>query len=248
MRTKQPYCCRFEQKLNKPRQNCYMVIVVLNLIGVIQPNAATAKEVVLAQEPRLRSLCGPRCIREVLLWYGHEDAGMTTIIKQAESNQSDQFMSMSAIANILQCYDISSCGVRLARKDIFSSSYPIIVHLKSVHKKSPGHFVVWFPQPTKDTISLNDSGHKIEMQWRDFADLTSGAFLFTANDEGALKRTVAETLRKSREKSTLKVTTTQFSASVGSLLTLVGLFFILRRFDSFKLQLLSAIRWRSQMK
>lgn len=148
----------------------------------MQPAEMTTKE----RERNTDFLCGPRCVRFLLDFYGHSpDVDLLQLVREMQWPAMENGSSLVDIKAKLEdngVYTQSAFIDDPASINEFSWRYPVVVHMKGDEGiGSLGHFSVLLPSSDKTTARVWCGLSGIQTcSWRHLAQKLSGYVLLTA--------------------------------------------------------------------
>jgi ABC-type bacteriocin/lantibiotic exporter with double-glycine peptidase domain len=148
------------------------------------PGATNSKEMAQDHSPQLRAtrrsdmVCGSRCARYLLKYYGH-DIDLIALVREIQWPDFEAGATMEAIDSALRARGINTYAMRLSHEARLKWPFPVLLHLEPENDR--GHFVVWLPSSSADVVSmwcgLDGISEGLEREW---AQRRSGAVLLTA--------------------------------------------------------------------
>lgn len=89
----------------------------------------------LENSARQVSVCGPRCVQQVLQYYG-QDPDLIELISEMQQGRVDEFSSIQDIQDALHKRGVQTLVLQLGLLQFPDPTHPVILHYKQ------GHFVV----------------------------------------------------------------------------------------------------------
>jgi len=140
----------------------------------------SANQTTSKRDGHLQSVCGPRCVRRVLQYFGR-DAELVDLIREMQDGDVERPSSLEAVSVALEKRGVRSFAMRIASDAVLRWRYPVVVHLDG--KATPGHFAVWLPTSTSHATEVWMGLALVEtMSAREFGRRRSGAVLLTSDE------------------------------------------------------------------
>ncbi len=101
-------------------------------------------------------ICGPRCVRFILEYYGLSGQPHCTLfdlIREMQWPAVDDGCSLDDISSALRSRHISNTPKRIPPHHPIRGSAPVVVHLQQPHMDI-GHFAIWLPSSSATTVNL----------------------------------------------------------------------------------------------
>lgn len=132
----------------------HLIVTVVCLTLSSADATVTAKEARNAESER-DTLCGPRCVRFLLEYYGLEANGsnndLATLVKELQWPVLEKGSTLSGLQQSLAARGIETRAETVMPDQPLRSRTPVIVHL-TTPKDELGHFVVWLPSSSRATV------------------------------------------------------------------------------------------------
>lgn len=123
-------------------------------------------------------VCGPRCVRFILMCYGHRE-DLIDLIRELQWPQLESGSSVQSLSVALERRGIHTRSVIIGRNDVVRWNEPVLVHLTGSH--DIGHFVVWLPGGNLRHVRIWDGLHGFRsLQPMEFAKVRSGSIVLTS--------------------------------------------------------------------
>ncbi len=157
--------------------------------------SAASRFAAAAEDSSRDNVCGPRCVRFLLSYYGKgQDVELIDLVREVQWPDMKSGATLSDLANQLRKYEIHTAMLKVSPKAELCWRHPVLVHLKSTGD-GPGHYVVWLPESTESEAHVwSGLAGTSEVAVATLARKMSGNVLLTADTpivdpQGAVLRT-----------------------------------------------------------
>lgn len=102
------------------------------------------------------TLCGPRCVRFLLEYYGREQVtgnDLVTLVKELQWPLAEHGSTLLGLQHALNARGIPTKALRIAPTNEIQAETPALVHLTTSDDEL-GHFVVWLPSSVGSTVDI----------------------------------------------------------------------------------------------
>lgn len=123
--------------------------------------------------------CGPRCVHEVLLYYGIQRE-LLDCARELRWNSERSGVDLQSIASFLEDHGTHTLAFGAKPGYIVEWEHPVIAHVPS-SDSHVGHFVVLLPNATRDSVHIFDGTNSERvMSAQAFSEMVEGGFLLTS--------------------------------------------------------------------
>lgn len=134
-------------------------------------------------------ICGPKCVDYVLNNYQLPSPGIVALTRELQGEDVLLGSSISDLSNFLIKSGVQTQVVGLTTNARIDSPYPAIVHLNPSPSTDLGHFVVWLPSSTIETVHYwDDHTGMVSLPAASWLRMRSGAAILTSPEQLLPKR------------------------------------------------------------
>jgi hypothetical protein len=136
------------------RSVCFGILVMAFMTWSESSGQSIDNNAVLVErDPDLNKLiCGPRCVKHVLKYYGH-DADLSDLVREIQWPEYQKGATMAALAKSLERRGVHVRAVVLPKAAPLEWAYPVILHFVG---EPIGHFTVLTPSNGGVTLWINE--------------------------------------------------------------------------------------------
>ena len=139
------------------------------------------------QSQNVDFVCGPRCVRFILQYYGYQSPSVTKLAEQLQLPIVEDGSSLGQIASMLSGRGVQVKAVRFDVGNPIKWIHPVILHLDGEAQEF-GHFLVWLPSASESKVTVWDGlrGVRTEDPGK-FSSRLSGVALLTAPSDESIE-------------------------------------------------------------
>ncbi|GHT45324.1 hypothetical protein FACS189454_04610 [Planctomycetales bacterium] len=127
------------------------------------------------------TICGPRCVQEVLRLYEKEDEDIIQLVREIQYPEVHEGAKLSKIADALEQRGLHPFAMKIKPSARIVWRYPVIVHLTPISGETIGHYVVWLPSSKSHRVTIWNGNEGVqELDERTWSKERSGAVLLTS--------------------------------------------------------------------